>query len=236
MKTAWIIAKKELGTYFKSPIAYIILTITVSVFNIFFFILLEQNREASLRDMFQLMEFMFVFIVPLLTMRLFCEEKRLGTIEFLMTNPISNESIVLGKYFGSLLFFASLIALTGAYYFILEYFAKMDGWAAFAGYLGIGLEGALFIAIGLLMSSLTKNQIIAGLSSYAVIFMLYFSISFIKYFDKKTKEIIKHASVWSHTGNFFAGLITGADCIYFLSGILFCLILTRLTTDNHIWK
>jgi len=236
MKTAWIIARKELGTYFKSPIAYIILTITISIFNIFFFVLLEQNREASLRDMFKLMEFMFVFIVPLLTMRLFCEEKRLGTIEFLMTSPTSNESIVLGKYLGSLLFFTSLILLTGTYYFILEYFVKMDRWAAFAGYLGIWLEGGLFISIGLLMSSLTKNQIIAGISSYAVILMLYFSISFIKYFDSHTQEIIKQASVWSHTENFAAGLITSADFIYFLSGILFCLILTRLTIDNSIWK
>ena len=92
------IAKKELMTYFKSPIAYIILILTITIFNIFFFMIIDQNREVSLRDIFQVMEFMFVFLVPLLTMRMFSEEKLTGTMEFLMTAPLTNTAIVLGKY------------------------------------------------------------------------------------------------------------------------------------------
>ncbi len=109
------IAKKELKTYFKSPIAYIVLIITISIFNIFFFLIIDENREASLRDVFKVMEFLFIFIVPLLTMKIFAEEKSRGTMEFLMTTPTTNTSIVLGKYLGSLIFFTLIAAMTVSY-------------------------------------------------------------------------------------------------------------------------
>ena len=236
MKKVATIAAKELGIFFKSPIAYIVLVITISVFNVFFFLIIDQNREASLRDMFKLMEFMFVFILPLLTMKIFAEEKRSGTIEFLMTSPVGNTAIVLGKYLGALLFFTVILLFTSVYYFIIEYFSEPDRWAIVAGYLGIWLEGALFIAIGILMSSWTKNQIIAAMSSYLILFSFYFSISFIKYFDAATQGIIKHASFWSHTENFVAGLFTLEDLIYYVSGIFFFIALTRLSIENKIWK
>ena len=147
------IAKKELKSYFSSPIAYIVLIITISVFNIFFFMIIDQNREATLRDIFQIMEFLFIFIVPLLTMKIFSEEKLTGTMEFLMTTPTSTTAIVLGKYLGSLIFFTLIIGLTSSYYFIIELFGRPDRLAMLVGYLGIWIEGALFIAIGMLASS-----------------------------------------------------------------------------------
>ena len=103
-----MIAKKELSHYFKSPIAYIILVITITVFNMFFFIIIDNNQEATLRDVFKVMEFLFVFIIPLLTMKTFAEEKAAGTMEFLMTTPTKNSAIVLGKYLGSVIFFTLL--------------------------------------------------------------------------------------------------------------------------------
>jgi len=114
LSKALTITKKEMAAYFKSPIAYIILIVTVSVFNMFFFIIIDTNREATLRDVFKIMEFLFVFIVPLLTMKAFAEEKASGTMEFLMTTPTTNTSIVLGKYWGSLIFF--IIAICGSQY------------------------------------------------------------------------------------------------------------------------
>ncbi|MFH1360827.1 MAG: ABC transporter permease subunit [Candidatus Omnitrophota bacterium] len=236
MRKTFTIAAKELGCYFKSPIAYITLIIAISIFNVFFYLIIDQNREASLRDMFKLMEFLFVFIVPLLTMRIFAEEKRSGTIEFLMTAPVTNGTIVLGKYLGSLIFFTVIVGLTGAYYFIMNYFAKPDQWTMLAGYLGIWLEGALFVAIGLLTSSWTKNQLIAAITSYVILLGLYFSITFIMYFHGLAEEIIRYISVWSHTQNLFSGLILTQDLVYFISGITFCLILTRLSIDTRIWK
>ncbi len=147
------IARKELAATFKSPVATIVLVITISAFNVFFYMIIGENREASLRDVFKVMEFMFVFIVPILTMRLFSEEKRAGTMEFLMTTPTTNTEIVLGKYLGSLAFFTVIIAFTFIYYPIIEFFGSPDIIATLAGYAGLWLEGALFIAVGMLVSS-----------------------------------------------------------------------------------
>lgn len=230
------IAAKELAASFKSPIAAIVLIITITTFNIFFFVIIDQNQEATLRDIFKLMEFMFVFIVPLFTMKMFAEEKRAGTMEFLMTCPVSKNAVVLGKYLGGLSFLTILIGLTTVYYFIIGYFAQPDRLAAASGYLGIWLEGALFVAVGMLVSSWTKNQIIAAIGTYAVLFTLYFSIAFMKYFQNTTAEVIRHLSVWSHAENLSAGLITSADIVYYLSGIIFFILLTRLSIEDRLWK
>ena len=230
------IAKKELKAYFSSPIAYIVLIITISIFNIFFFMIIDQNREATLRDVFKVMEFLFIFIIPLLTMKVFAEEKFTGTMEFLMTTPTTNTSIVLGKYLGSLIFFTLIVGLTLSYYFVIEFFGQPDRLAISVGYAGLWLEGALFIAIGMLASSLTKNQIIAAMSSYVTLFLLYFSISFIKYFSGTAETLIRHIGTWSHSENFFNGLITTADLVYYLSGIIICIILTRVSIENRLWR
>jgi len=236
MNKIFAIAKKELKAYFTSPIAYIVLIITISIFNIFFFLIINENREATLRNVFKVMEFLFVFIVPLLTMKIFSEEKLSGTMEFLMTTPTTNTAIVLGKYLGSLIFFTLIIAMTSSYYFIIEFFGQPDRLAVATGYLGIWLEGALFIAIGILTSSWTGNQIIAAISSYVILFLLYFSIIFVKHFSGITEILIRYIGTWSHAENFAIGLITTKDMIYYLSGIFICIILTRLSIENRLWR
>ena len=236
MNKVFAIAKKELTAYFKSPIAYIVLILTISVFNVFFYMIVDQNREASLRDVFKVMEFMFVFLIPLLTMKIFSEEKLTGTIEFLMTSPITNTAIVLGKYLGSLIFFTLIIIMTVTYYFIIEYFGQPDRMSILTGFLGIWLEGSFFLAIGILTSSWTRNQIIAAISSYAILFSLYFSISFTNSLSGPMEAVVRYAGTWSHLGNFTVGLITIADVVYYLSGIIFCLILTRFGIENRLWR
>src|SRR5262245_15105183 len=188
------IAKKELSVYFRSPLAYIMLIITVSVFNVFFFMIIDQNREASLKDVFLLMEFMFVFLIPLLTMRLFAEEKATGTMEFLMTTPTTNTAIVLGKYVGSLIYFTLVILFTGVYYAIVEFYGGPDPMASLAGYVGIWLEGAMFIAVGMMVSSWTKSQTIAAVTGYVTLFLLYFSLSFVDYLSGPAADIVRAAS------------------------------------------
>lgn len=230
------IIKKELAEYFRSPVAYIVLIISISLFNIFFFMIIDRNMEASLRDIFKVMEFMFVFLVPILTMRVFSEEKLTGTMEFLMTTPTSNTAIVLGKYFGSLIFFSLIVAMALVYYFIIESFASPDALAILSGYAGVWLEGALFIAVGVMASSWTSNQIVAAMSSYIILFLLYFSESFIKYFDGAAAELIRHASTLNHAGNFFEGIITISGLAYYLSGIFICIILTRISIENRICR
>jgi len=230
------IARKELSSYFKSPVAYIILVLTIVIFNVFFFMIIDQDREASLKSVFQVMEFMFIFLVPILTMRIFAEERSTGTIELLMTSPLTNTEIVLGKYLGVLSFFSAIIGLTFVYYGIVEYFGHPDRITIFAGYVGIWLEGAFFLAVGMMTSSWTRNQIVAAITSYAILFLIYFSISFMKYFSGPAEAVIRQLSTWTHLENFSSGLITAGDVVYYLSGILVCVALTRLSIENRLWR
>ncbi len=230
------IAKKELMSYFKSPVAYILLILTISILNVFFFMIIDQNREVSLRDVFHVMEFMFIFIVPLMTMKMFSEEKATGTMEFLMTSPLTNTAIVLGKYIGVLAFFSVLISMTFVYYGIIEYFGNPDRMTISTGYLGVWLEGAFFIAIGMMASSWTQNQIIAAMVSYALLFSQYFAIGFAKYFSGPTEIFIQQLSSMNHLENFAIGIITVGDITYYVSGILFCIVLTRLSIENRLLK
>ncbi|MCL1051068.1 ABC transporter permease [Shewanella abyssi] len=236
MNKIFAITKKELHSYFTSPIAYLVLIASLSLFNMFFYMIIDQNREVSLRDIFQVMEFMFIFIIPLLTMKLFAEEKSNGTMEFLLTAPLTPTMIVLGKYLSMLVFYSLLIALTGVYYFIVEYFGEPDGYSILSGYVGIWLEGALFIAIGLLTSSWTRNQIIAAMSSYLILFTLYFSTSLTKYFSGFAEQFLLQFSTRTHLENFAIGMITASDIIYYLAGIFLCLVLTRISIDHRVWQ
>lgn len=236
MNKIYALTKKELYSYFSSPIAYIILIMMLSLFNVFFFLIVDQNREVSLRDVFQLMEFMLVFFIPLLTMRLFSEEKSNGTMEFLQTAPLTHSMIVLGKYFSMLIFYTLLISLTLTYYFIVEYFADPDPLSMFSGYLGIWLEGAFFIAVGLLASSWTSNQIIAAMVSYLILFSLYFSTSFSQYVGGSAEHFLIQMSTHTHLENFAIGIITPSDLVYYVAGIVLCLVLTRLSINNRLWQ
>jgi ABC-2 type transport system permease protein len=234
MINVYFIAKKELSTYFKSPVAYIILVLTMVIFNLFFFMIIDQNREASLRDVFQLMEFMFVFLVPLITMRIFSEEKLTGTMEFLMTAPVTNTEIVLGKYVGVLVFFSVIIAMTFSYYFVIEYFGSPDAVTTLTGYAGIWLEGALFLAIGMMASAWTRNQIVAAMTSYVLLFLLYFAPSFSPYVSGSVETIVQQISTSSHLKNLVSGIITVSDISYYISGIVLCVLITRLSIENRL--
>ncbi len=226
MRKCTVIARKECSSFFRSPAAYIVLILTFCVFNIFFYLIIEQGREASLRDMFKVMEFMFLFVVPLLTMRLIAEERRSGTLELLKCSPVTTGDIVLGKFTGALLFFLCIVLFTLSYYGIIEYFARPDRAAILSGYAGIVLEGALFLAIGLYMSSLTRNQLVAAITTYVLLFLVYFSISYAPYIPAPAEGLIRHIAFWGHTEHFASGFIALSDIVYFLSGILFFLVLT----------
>ena len=236
MRKVIALTQKELQSYFSSPIAYLMLIASLSLFNLLFFMIIDQNKEVSLRDIFQVMEFMFIFIIPLLTMKLLAEEKVNGTMEFLLTAPLTPTMIVLGKYLSMLIFYSLLIASTGSYYFIVEYYGNPDVLSILSGYIGIWLEGAFFIAIGLLTSSWTRNQIIAAMLSYLILFSLYFSITFTKYFTGFAESFLIQLSTRTHLENFAIGMITTTDIVYYVAGILLCLVLTTLSINHRLWQ
>lgn len=236
MRKIWDIASKEFWLTFQSPIAYILLCLSLIVFNAFFFVIIDENREATLRDMFVLMEFLFVFMIPLITMRSFAQEKDVGTMEFLMTTPTTQGQIVLGKYLGVLMFLTVMILLTFPYYFIVGHYGDPDRAAMIVGYFGIWLEGAFFTAIGVMTSSWTRSQVLAAMSSYIISLGLYFSVIALKYVDGLVHGFIQYYGVMTHSQNFFSGLVATPDLIYFISGIVLCLIISRISIDNHLWQ
>ncbi len=236
MNKIMAIANKELSAHFKSPIAYIILILTISIFNMFFYMIIDQNKEVALKDVFQVMEFMFIFLVPLLTMGSFAQEKASGTMEFLMTAPLTNTAIVIGKYLGALIFFSSLIVMTGVYYGIVEYFGTPDRMTILTGYIGVWLEGAFFLAVGMLTSSWTRNQMVAAVTSYVILFFLYFSTTFLKYLTGTLEVVVRALGTGSHLENLSVGIITVSDLVYYFSGIVMCLFLARLSIENRLWR
>jgi len=232
MDKVLFIAKKELSSYFKSPTAYIVFVLMVSIFNIFFFLIIDQNREASLRDVFLVMDFMLIFLVPIITMKLFAEEKLSGTMEFLITSPLSKTAILLGKYLGVLILFSILISFTFLYYVIIELFTSPDRMVIFSGYVGIWLEGALFLSIGVLTSSWTRNQLIAAMLSFTLIFILYFSANISSYVSGSVEVFINNMSSLTHLESLVSGVIRLSDITYYLSGIVICLVLTRVSIES----
>ncbi len=230
------IIRKEIDYYFNSPMAYIILFLTITTFNVFFYLIIDHNKEATLDDVFRLMEFLFLFIIPLLSMRVFAEEKENGTMEFLMTTPTSNTMIVLGKYLGVLTFYSLIILTTLTYYFILAIFSSIGFVEAMTGYFGLWLEGAMFIAIGVFFSSLSSNQIIAGLLAYCGIFFLYFCSTLEKYVQGGAKTFLHYMSSLKHAENFAVGVVALSDLVYYVTGIILFIILTRISIEQRIWR
>lgn len=230
------IAAKEFKVNFQSPVAYILLCLALVVFNIFFFIIIDENREATLRDVFTLMEFILVFLIPLITMKSIAHENETGTMEFLKTTPTTNIAIILGKYLGVLMFFSVMIALTIPYYFIIEFFGAPDRLAIATGYAGIWFEGAFFAAIGVMTSSWTKSQVLAAMSSYTLILLIYFSLTMTKYISGPALDVVKYINVMPHSQNFFSGVITISDLVYFMSAIFVCLIISCISIEDNLWR
>ena len=229
------IAIKELKYFFKTPVAYIVLTVTMGILNTLFYLIIEENKEATLRDLFQTIEFIFIFIIPLITMRSFAEEKASGTLEFLLTTPTPAATLVLGKYLGSLVILCSLIAVVPVYYCLIGNFAHIDALATWVGFGGIFLEGAFFMALGLLTSSFSRSPVSAAILSYAIFFFLYFAMSFSSYVpNQEAQNFLKAISTFSHLENFAVGVVRFSDIAYYLSGIFACLYLLPYHIDSRL--
>jgi ABC-2 type transport system permease protein len=173
MKRSPVIARRELASYFYSPIAYVVLALFLFICGVLFFDDFQPGRVAGMRSLFEWMVFMLVFAVPVLSMGLMAQEWSNGTIETLMTAPVEETDVIVGKFLGSLGFFLVLLAPTLVYVvMLLIYSPSFDLGPIFSGYLGIVLVGALFIAIGLFCSSLTRSQVVAAVSAAAILFAI----------------------------------------------------------------
>lgn len=255
MRNILAIAGKELRGYFASPIAYIVLGFFALIFGYFFYVpVIFFNRQsmqmamgmgATLNMNTMLITPVFVnstvvmlFLLPAITMRTYAEEKRSGTIELLLTSPLTDTEIILGKFLGAMGLFCSMLALTLVHMAILFWFAEPNPeWKPIAStYLGLVLMGGCFIAVGLLISSLTKNQIVAGIVTFAVFLMLWV-INWIGTFVGPTAQaVLTHLSIVDHFDDFSRGVIDTKHLIYYVSFITLGLFLTAKSVDSERWR
>jgi ABC-2 type transport system permease protein len=235
--TTLAIAQRELKSYFVSPVAYVVTAFFLLVAGYLFSLILLQSSEATLRYLHSNLSVIWLFVTPFLTMRLIAEEQRTGTIEVLMTNPVREFEVVLGKYLGALCFLFFMLLFTlwyPALLYILQ--GRPDTGPMAAGYLGIVLQAGAFLAIGLLASSLTDNQMIAAIISFAIMLVLWLSDSLANSLGGGAGSVMRYLSVTQHFQDFPRGVIDTTHIIYFVSVIVACLALTMLSLQTRRWR
>ena len=252
MRNVLAIADKELRSYFSSPIAYILIGFFLLPFGVFFYLYLGAFVKQSLqmaqfggamninqqviRYVLQNASVIILFVMPMITMRTYSEEKRSGSIELLLTSPVTDVEIILGKFFGALGLYLAMLAVTLLYMAILFVYGNPEWKPVVTGYLGLLLMGGCFISIGLLISSLTKNQIVAGVVTFAVFLMLWV-ISWIgETSGPTTRAIVTYLSITDHFDDFARGVIDTKHLVYYLSFITFGLFLTAKSVDSERWR
>jgi ABC-2 type transport system permease protein len=253
MRNILAIAQRELNAYFSSPIAYVLIGFFALLFGWFFYVPLAYFEQQSMQmgmnptqalNINQMLvgptlmntTVIMLFLFPLITMRTYSEEKRSGTIELLLTSPVTDLQIILGKFLGAMLLYMAMLAVTLIHIGILFIYGEPEWKPIVTGYLGLLLMGGSFLSLGLFISSLTKNQIVAGIATFAVFLMLWV-VNWIGTFVGPTMQtILTHLSLTDHFDDFAKGIIDTKHVIYYLSFIAFGLFLTAKSVDSERWR
>ncbi len=217
MRKVWAVFQREFGAYFCSPIAYVVMAVFLLLSGFFFYIILRGTQEASMRYTFANMGITLLFLCPLLTMRLLAEEIKSGTIEPLMTDPVTDAQVVVGKYLSALAFYMTLLAPTWLYVVILKVIGDPDMGPIISGYCGLVAMGSAFLAVGLLASSLSKNQIVAGVVSFVALLLLWVVGWATEGSTIVLGEAIAYLSFFDHYEPFRKGMIETRSVFYFIS-------------------
>ncbi len=237
MRTVRAVAWKEIQIFFLSPTAYIVGLIFLALAGVFFTRDLgDPFPEATLSPFFQGTVIIFILLAPALTMRLIAEESKLGTIELLLTSPVRDWEIIIGKYLASLIFFLALVATSGFYVILLFVFASPDPGPIYAGYLGLTLYGAAALAVGLLTSTLTNNQIVAAVVAMGILLALFFADLASGAVGGFIGELIGGIGMKTHFDDFDRGVIDTKHIVYYLSVITFFLFLSVRALESRRWR
>ncbi len=254
MNNVLAIAHKEIRSYFASPIAYIVIGLFALLFGYFYVAILDwfvrqgtqmamgmgpvtmNVNQQMIRPLLLNMTVVLLFVLPMITMRTYSEEKRSGTIELLLTSPLTDLQIILGKFLGAMTLYATMLAVTLVYVGVLFFFGTPEWKPVVTAYLGLLLLGGSFISVGLLVSSLTKNQIVAGMLTFGV-FLLLWVIDWIGTLAGPTLEpVVTYLSVTQHFDDFAKGIIDTKHVIYYVSFMTFGLFLTAKSVDSERWR
>lgn len=250
MKTIYPILKRELRSYFASPMAYIILVVFQVISARFFFLYLQgflqfqfdpsyqlQLGELNINNLvilpyFGTISIVLLLIVPLITMRLIADEKRNYTAELLFTSPLRIRAIVFGKYIAALVLLVIMLLLSSINIFVLMVHGNPDFGAVISGYIGLFLLGATFLSVGIFASSLTENQLIAAVISFGVLLLLWL----VGALSDAESTLLGYLSVINHYEDFGKGIIKVKDIVYYLSLIFLGLFLTYTSLESERWR
>ena len=253
MSNILAIAQKELKSYFASPIAYVIIGFFALVFgyfyvvgiNIFLQMAMQMGMPGqgqvnintmAIRPLLQNVSVVALFVLPLITMRTYAEEKRSGTIELLLTSPLTDFQIIMGKFLGAVALYALMLAVTLPHMAVLFIYGNPEWKPIVTGYLGLLLMGASFISMGLWISSLTKNQIVAGMITFAMFLLLWTITWAIDSAGPGMQKVLTALSITDHLDDFTKGVIALRHLVYYISFIAFGLFLTAKSVDSERWR
>jgi len=254
MRNIWVICLKELGSYFASPIAYLLLTMFGLIFGFFFWnalaIFIVEGMEMQMRGqgfpmnvneqiirpLLSNVGVVGLFFIPMITMRLFAEEKRTGTIELLVTSPIRDLEIIVGKWLAALILYSCLLLFTALNFAFLFKYGHPDWRPLVIGYLGLLLQAGGLLAIGTFISTLTKNQIIAGAATFGVCLLLWV-LDWVSSYETSTwARVVGYMSVINHFESFARGVLDSKDAIFYLSVIFLGLFFTARSMESLRWR
>ncbi len=237
---------RELRAYFFSPLAYIVMAVLLLVNGFVFWLIvsfLSDPRAAAGAplELFFGQTFFFwlilLFMTPVLTMRLLSEERRSGTIEVLMTAPITEAQVVLGKYVAALSFYIALWVPTLAYAGVIARYSAVDWGPVASGYLGIAGVGALFLAAGLLASAVTRSQLIAALLTFVILVPMFtFGLLENLVNNEIAKQVFGYLNLWQHMDDFAKGIVDSRRLVYYASATVFLLFLATRTLAVKKWR
>jgi ABC-2 type transport system permease protein len=253
---SWLpIFKKEMRLYFGSPVAYVVFTFFLVISGWFFSTIFLFYSDASMRSfmqpqfgqnlnvienvmrpLFTNMSVVLLFFIPMLTMRLFAEEQKSGTIELLLTYPVRDGEVLAGKYLAALALYGLLLALTLLYPALIAYFTRVEWGPILSGYLGLVLTGAVFLAVGVLVSSLTENQIVAGFGTFGILLAFWIVGWGAEFAGGNLRAVLQYLSVGDHLDTFTRGLIDTKDLVYYVTGVALALFLTLRSLESKRWK
>lgn len=243
MSPMLIIAKREFRSYFDSPLAYVVICLSFLVLGAFFFLVgggFWQVDRATVSRMFELAPLGLAFlVVPVITMRLIAEEKRSGTLEMLITLPVKDSDVILGKYLGALGMLMVLVLATAVYPMVMFKWpwnlGPLDTGPVFAGYFGLTLFCATAAAIGLLLSSLTESQSIAFFLTVFTLIVLWFTGSLARLLGGTAGAVLNFVAFDSRLSGFSRGLIDTRDVVFFLSVTITCLVVSFRALERRKW-
>lgn len=254
MSNIWILCKKELQSYFVSPIAYGLMAFFALICGYFFyaavaiFVLRSSDMMAMqrgmpmdvnewvIRPLMMNVSVIGLFIIPMITMRLFAEEKKTGTIELLATSPVRDIEIIVGKWLAAVILYMCILGMSALNLAVVFLYGKPDWKPVLVAYFGLLLQGACLLAIGGFISNCTKNQIIAGAGTFAVCLLLWVLDWVSAYETSAWGRMISYMSVTGHFENFAKGVVDTKDVIFYLSLSFFGLFLTARSMESLRWR